>query len=109
MRSLMAAHPALSVQRGTLAKNGAQRASRAERPADREAEYLPVARQLRARYRRSLCCLTVSGIAKALMKLAGQGRIDVAALARSLDGWDERELVRVLRNAGLGQIGTSAN
>jgi hypothetical protein len=51
----------------------------------------------------------VSGIAKALMKLADQGRIDVAALACSLDGWDERELVRVLRNAGLGQIGTSAN
>jgi hypothetical protein len=76
-------------------KNGAPHANGAER-ADREAELLPVARQLRARYRRSLCCLTVRGIAVALMRLADQGRLDFEALRADLDNRDMREITRLL-------------
>ena len=97
MRSRIAARPALSVQRG----NGALRVASAER----EAEYVHIARQLRARYRRSLSCLTVRGIAIALMNLADQGRIDVAALRAELDGRDHREITRLL--AADGRVGLS--
>ena len=77
-------------------RNGALRVGSAERRADREAEYVHIARQLRARYRRSLSCLTVRGIAIALMNLADQGRIDIAALRAELDGRDHREITRLL-------------
>jgi hypothetical protein len=83
-----AQHPA------RLAKNG--NGAHAMKADDREAEYLPIARQLRARYRRSLCCLTVRGIAKALMTLVDQGRIDIAALRAELNSRDLREISRLL-------------
>jgi hypothetical protein len=79
-------------------KNGdAQpRANGADRRADREAEYLIIARQLRYRYRRSLSALSLGGIARALMNLADGGRIDIEALRGELDARDMREITRLL-------------
>jgi hypothetical protein len=58
--------------------------------------YIAIARQLRARYRRSLCCLTVASIARVLVKLENQGRIDVEALRADLDRRDMGEILRLL-------------
>ena len=69
--------------------NGAERRDELE-------YYIAIARQLRARYRRSLCCLTVAGIAKVLVRLENQGRIDIAALRGELDSRDMREIMRLL-------------
>jgi hypothetical protein len=90
-------HAALTVQHGTLAKNG----NGIQRPttnAGREVDqlYLHMARQLRARYKVSLRCITSRGIAVALMNLVDQGRLDFEALRADLDGRDMREITRLL-------------
>jgi hypothetical protein len=64
--------------------------------ADREAEYLFLGRQLRARYPVSLRGTTARGLARALMVLEDTGRIDIQALRAELNGRDEREITRLL-------------
>ena len=76
--------------------NGAPHINGDARRADREAEFLYHARRLRARYRRTLAGTTVIGLARALMTLEAQGRIDIAALRAELDGRDQREITRLL-------------
>jgi hypothetical protein len=84
--------PAIGVHKNGNAQphaNGAERRGELE-------YYLAIARQLRARYRRTLCCLTVRGIAKVLVRLENQGRIDVEALRADLDRRDMGEVLRLL-------------
>jgi hypothetical protein len=74
--------------------NGARPTTKAGREVDHL--YLHMARQLRARYKVSLRCITSRGIAVALMNLVDQGRLDFEALRAELDGRDQREVLRLL-------------
>jgi hypothetical protein len=89
-----------------LRTNGHTRANGAERRTDRELEpYLHLSRQLRSRYRRSLSALSVRAIAKVLIRLENQNRIDIATLRSELDGRDMREVLRLL--SGDDRLGAS--
>jgi hypothetical protein len=82
--------PALTVYK----QNGSRPTTVAGR--EIEVQYLHMARQLRARYPRSLAGITTRGIMVALVNLADQNRLDIAALQAELDGRDMRELTRLL-------------